>query len=89
MLRRAPSLTSIAPRRPSSRPSGTTRKVTVREGILTGFAQAGLKGDTKSANFLLKFYDGPQEGQASAVTGEEHEILAAYAEAYLKNRGAD
>ena len=70
------------------RSGGTPRKVTVREGILTGFAQASIKGDTKAAAFLLQLYDKPQDEQGAVLTGEEQEILATYAEAYLKKRSA-
>ena len=79
----------ILDRKIEVRSGGTPRKVTVREGILTGFAQASLKGDTKSAAFLLQLYDKPQDEQGAVLTGEEQEILATYAEDYLKKRRAD
>jgi hypothetical protein len=63
-------------------------KVTVREGILTGFARASLKGDTKAAAFLLQRYD-MQEAPEGVLAGEEQEILATYAETYFKKRRAD
>ena len=61
----------------------------MREGILTRFAEASLKGDTKSAAFLLQRYDMPEDEQGGVLTGEEQEILATYAETYLKKRRAD
>ena len=79
----------ILDRKIEVRSGGTTRKVTVREGILTGFAQASLKGDTKSAAFLLQRYDQPVDEQEAVLIGEEEEILAVYAEDYLKKRPAD
>ena len=78
----------ILDRKIEVRSGGTPRKVTVREGILTGFAQASIKGDTKAAAFLLQLYDKPQDEQGAVLTGEEQEILATYAEAYLKKRSA-
>ncbi|MGA7883007.1 MAG: DUF5681 domain-containing protein [Terrimicrobiaceae bacterium] len=66
------------------RTGGTPRKITVREAILTRFAENSLKGDTKAAAFLLQRYDIPAEEHASDTTPEEREILAAYAESYLK-----
>ena len=56
----------ILDRKIEVRSGGTPRKVTVREGILTGFAQASLKGDTKSAAFLLQRYDMPEGAQEHA-----------------------
>lgn len=76
----------ILDRKIEVRTGGTARKISVREAILTGFAQASLKGDTKSAAFLLQRYDMPQEAQEGVLTGEEQEILAAYEESYLKPR---
>jgi hypothetical protein len=79
----------ILDRKIEVRSGGKARKVTVREGILTGFAQASLKGDTKSAAFLLQRYDQPVDEQEAVLIGEEEEILAVYAEDYLKKRPAD
>jgi hypothetical protein len=39
------------------RTGATVRKVSVREAILIRFAESALKGDTKSAHFLLQRYD--------------------------------
>ena len=76
----------ILERKIEVRSGGIVRKMTVREAILTGFAQASLKGDTKSAAFLLQRYDVQQEAPEGVLTGEEQEILATYAETYLKKR---
>ena len=76
----------ILDRKIEVRSGGSARKISVREAILTGFAQASLKGDTKSAGFLLQRYDMPQETQEGVNTTEELEILAAYAESYFKPR---
>jgi hypothetical protein len=79
----------ILDRKIEVRSGGTTRTVTVREGILTGFAQASLKGDTKSAAFLLQLYEKTQEAQEGHLTGEEQEIIETYAKAYLEKHGKD
>jgi hypothetical protein len=68
-----------------------TRKITVREAILTRFAESALKGDTKSAAFLFQRYDGTEAVQEHAdisTTPEEQEIIDRYLEAYLKKSGA-
>jgi hypothetical protein len=66
------------------------RKISVREAVLTRFAESALKGDTKSAAFLLQRYDMLETGQEhanSAPTPEEQEIIDKYMEIYLKKRG--
>jgi hypothetical protein len=68
----------------------TIRKISVREAILTRFAESALKGDTKSATFLLQRYDGSEAVQDNAdatTTPEEQEIIDRYLEAYLKKSG--
>lgn len=83
-------LREILDRRIKVRTGGTPRKITVREAILTRFAESSLKGDTKAASFLLQRYDMPEGAQehASDTTPEEQEILDAYAETYLKKARA-
>jgi Family of unknown function (DUF5681) len=44
---------------------GIVRKVSIREAMLTRFAESALKGDIKSAAFLLQRYD-------MSDTGSEH-----------------
>ena len=82
-------LREILDRKIEVRTGGRPRKITVREAILTRFAESSLKGDTKAAAFLLQRYDMPEGAQehASDTTPEEQEILAACAETYLKKRG--
>ena len=50
-------LRNILDRKIEIRIGGTLRKMSVREAILTRFAEAALKGDTKAAGFLLQRYD--------------------------------
>jgi hypothetical protein len=44
------------------RTGSNARKISVREAILTRFAEFALKGDTKSAAFLLQRYDMAETG---------------------------
>lgn len=84
-------LRDILDRKIEVRNAGTTRKISVREAILTRFAESALKGDTKSAAFLLQRYDGPEAGEEyadNATAPEEQEIIERYLEAYLKKPGA-
>ena len=61
----------------------------MREGILTRIAELALKGDTKSAAFVLQRYDMPDSAQDASVTAtEEQEIIDSYLETYLRKRGA-
>lgn len=71
------------------RTGGRPRKISVREGILTRIAERALKGDTKSATFVLQLYDMPDSAQDASVTAtEEQEIIDSYLETYLRKRGA-
>jgi Family of unknown function (DUF5681) len=84
-------LREILDRKIEVRNGSTTRKISVCEAILTRFAESALKGDTKSAPFLLQRYDGNeavQEYADNATTPEEQEIIERYLEAYLKKSGA-
>lgn len=85
-------LREILDRKIEVRNGDAIRKITVREAMLTRFAESALKGDTKSAAFLLQRYDigdMAQDQPNSAATSEEQEIIDKYLEAYLKRRGAD
>jgi hypothetical protein len=84
-------LREILDRKIAVRNGSTIRKISVREAILTRFAEFALKGDTKSAAFLLQRYDGTEAVQDNAditTTPEEQEIIDRYLEAYLKKSGA-
>lgn len=67
---------------------GVLRKVTVREVILTRQTQRAVKGDTKSADWVLRVYDGAETAieQAKRTMPEEQEIIDAYLDDYLKKR---
>jgi hypothetical protein len=83
-------LREILDRKIEVRTGSTVRKISVREAVLTRFAESALKGDIKSAAFLLQRYDmleTAQEHANSTATQEEQEIIDAYLEAILKNGG--
>ena len=58
-------LREILDRKIEVRTGSTVRKISVREAILTRFAEFALKGDTKSAAFLLQRYDMLETARAS------------------------
>jgi hypothetical protein len=83
-------LREILDRKIDVRNGSTVRKISVREAVLTRFAESALKGDTKSAAFLLQRYDMVETGQEhanSAPAPEEQEIIDKFMEAYLQKRG--
>jgi hypothetical protein len=83
-------LRDILDRKIEVRVGGTLRKMSVREAILTRFAEAALKGDTKSAAFLLQRYDmieSDPEHANNATTPDEQELIDAYLQDFLKNAG--
>jgi hypothetical protein len=83
-------LREILDRKVEVRTGSTVRKISVREAILTRFAEFALKGDTKSAAFLLQRYDmleTAQEHTNSTATQDEQEIIDAYLETILKDGG--
>jgi Family of unknown function (DUF5681) len=77
----------ILDRKIEVRTGSTLRKIRVLDAILTRFAEAALKGDTKSATFLVQRYDMVQQDQEpadSSVTADEQEIIDAYLQDYFK-----
>jgi hypothetical protein len=83
-------LREILDRKIEMQSRGVHRKISVLEAILTRFAESALKGDTKSAAFLLQRYDISETAEEYATNGttpEEQEIIDAYLKAYLKNGG--
>jgi hypothetical protein len=85
-------LRELLDRKIEIRSGDTVRKISVREAILTRFAEAALKGDTKSAAFLLQRYDGletARDESSGAVPPDEQEIIDKYMAAYLKREGAN
>ena len=80
-------LREILDRKIEVRTGGTVRKMSVREAMLTRFAESALKGDTKSAAFLLQRYDMAETGHEhvdSPTTLEEQEIIDAFLKTHLE-----
>jgi hypothetical protein len=83
-------LREILDRKIEVRSGSTVRKISVREAMLTRFTESALKGDTKSAAFLLQRYDMPQTAEEHAINGttqDEQQIIDAYLETILKDGG--
>jgi hypothetical protein len=83
-------LREILDRKIEVRSSSTVRKISVREAMLTRFTESALKGDTKSAAFLLQRYDAGEtahEQLKEAATRDEQEIIDTYMETYLRKKG--
>jgi hypothetical protein len=83
-------LQEILGRRIDVRTGSTVRKMTVLEAILTRFAESALKGDTKSAAFLLQRYDAPEppdEHATNGTTPEDQQIIDAFLKAHLNKEG--
>ena len=64
------------------REGGRTRKITVLEAILLRFTEDSLKGNTKSAAFLLNRASllAPGQPATNALPDEDREILEAFAQ---------
>jgi hypothetical protein len=83
-------LREILDRKIDVRSGSTVRKISVREAMLTRFAESALKGDTKSAAFLFQRYDTGEtahEQMNEAPAREEQEIIDTYMEAYFRKKG--
>ena len=68
------------------REGGRTRKITILEAILLRFTEDSLKGNTKSATFLLNRHTLMTSGQPApeeALPDEDKEILEAYAQRFI------
>jgi hypothetical protein len=61
-------LREILDRKIELRIGPSVRKITVREGILTRITDRALKGDTKSADFVLRGYDGAAASSEQATS---------------------
>jgi Family of unknown function (DUF5681) len=74
-------LREILARRIDTRSGGRVRKITVLEGILLRITDDSLKGDIKSAAFLLNRYGAMVSGelQREDLTDDDREVLEAFA----------
>jgi Family of unknown function (DUF5681) len=79
-------LRKILDRKIEVRTGATVRKVSVREAILIRFAESALKGDTKSAHFLLQRYDVAETAQSEVqdILNVRYETLEEAKEALAK-----
>jgi hypothetical protein len=79
-------LREILDRKIEVRTGATARKVSVREAILIRFAESALKGDTKSAHFLLQRYDVAETAQSEVqdILNVRYETLEEAKEALAK-----
>src|SRR5262249_51642198 len=78
-------LREILDRKVEVRSGNRLRKISVREAMLTRFAESALKGDTKSAGFLLQRYDAVDaidEQIGGTATRDEQEVINAFLQAY-------
>lgn len=83
-------LHEIVERKIEVRTGTTVRKISVREAILTRIAEFALKGDIKSAAFLLQLLNMLDTAQEHANSGsplDDREIIDAYLKSFLKNEG--
>lgn len=83
-------LREILDRKVEIRSAGVRRRISVREAMLTRFAESALKGDIKSAAFLLQRYDmieASNEHATDIATQDEQEIITAYLQEYSKRQG--
>jgi hypothetical protein len=72
-------------RKVSIRENGTLHKIPVLEAILLRIIESALKGDTKSAAFILGRLQGLESGQppANHLSDDDRTILEAYAKTIL------
>jgi hypothetical protein len=75
-------LREIFDRKIESRSGNRVRKITILEGILLRITDDSLKGNTKSAAFLLNRYAAMVSGelQRNDITDDDREVLEAFAQ---------
>jgi hypothetical protein len=82
-------LRGLLNRKVDIRDGGTTRKITVLEAILLRFTQEALKGDTKSAAFMLNRHAGmrAEESQPNDdVNDDDRNVLEDFVRRFVVNR---
>jgi hypothetical protein len=84
-------LRELFQRKIESRSGGRSRKITVLEGILLRITEDSLKGNTKSAAFLLNRYAAMVSGelQHQDLSEDDREVLEAFAQRIETRRGGD
>jgi hypothetical protein len=76
----------ILDRKVEVRVGGILRKISVRQAILTRFAEDALKGNPKSAAFLFNRYDASssEEKDAEVISQDDQAIINAFTERLLQ-----
>ncbi len=84
-------LREIFERKIESRSGGQSRKITILEGILLRITEDSLKGNTKSATFLLNRYAAMVSGelQRQDLSDDDREVLEAFAQRIEAGRTND
>jgi Family of unknown function (DUF5681) len=85
-------LRELLDRKIEMRTGDSIRKVTVREAILTRFADSALKGDRNSAAFLLQRYDLADvalDPVTNDTTPDEQEIISEWLKTNLKKKDSE
>jgi Family of unknown function (DUF5681) len=84
-------LREIFERKIESRSAGRSRKITVLEGILLRITEDSLKGNTKSAAFLLNRYAAMVSGelQRQDLSDDDRQVLEAFAQRIGTHRNDD
>jgi hypothetical protein len=78
-------LRNILDRKIELRVGGIMRRISIREAILTRFTEDALKGNPKSATFLLNRYDTLDSREAPAPGTDDQEIIEAFTSRLLQN----
>ena len=80
-------LREIFQRKIESRSERGTKKITILEGILLRITEDSLKGNTKSATFLLNRYAALVSGelQRQDLSDDDREVLEAFAKRIERN----
>jgi hypothetical protein len=81
-------LRDILTRKIPNRSGGRVRKISVLEGILLRIADSALKGDIKSATFMLNRYAALVSGelQPQDLSDDDREVLEAFAQRHEARR---
>jgi hypothetical protein len=84
-------LREILERKITLRSEGRPQKIPVLQGIHLRIAENALKGDTKSAAFLLNRYAAMVSGelQPNDVSEDDREVLEAFAQRVAKRRDTE
>jgi hypothetical protein len=83
-------LRGLLDRKIDVRQGGRSRKITVFEAILMRFTEDALKGNTKSASFLLNRYAGIEAGElqpGNDMSDDDRKVLDAFVRQIEAQRG--